>query len=440
MTVYWQDPYTTLHHGDVLDVLRELPSESVQCVVTSPPYWGLRSYGVDGQLGLEATPAEYVARMVEVFREVRRVLRSDGTCWVNLGDSYAGSWGNYGGQNRGNGTQRELTNGSSVHQPSYDGLEHWIPPTVSPPGLKPKDLVGIPWRVAFALQEDGWWLRSDIVWAKPNPMPESVTDRPTKAHEYIFLLTKQARYYYDADAVREAPASYERAGGSAAWTADSGHTNGIGSSTFHQMNPSGRNLRSVWTLATEAFPGAHFATFPSALPERCIKAGTSERGGCPECGAPWVRVVERTPYTPREVPVGTRFVDESRGDKTRKLSGAEYNQQARISTIGWRPGCKHEGAPVPCVVMDPFGGAMTTSMVAKRLGRKSISIDINEDYLKMGIARISAVPVPMWFTYDTIGSGTNGEAEIEPPSDREPTCQGEQAQLDLFQEGGCSLE
>ncbi len=193
-----------LLYGDALARLRELPGQCVQCVVTSPPYWGLRDYGVDGQIGLESTPEEYVLKLVEVFREVRRVLRNDGVTWVNLGDIYFGSWGNYGGQNRGHGTQREIVNGSAVPNPAYDGLERYRPPSALPhPVLKPKDLAGIPWRLASALQADGWWLRSDVIWSQPNPMPESVTDRPTKSHEYVFLLAKSDCYFYDAEAIKE---------------------------------------------------------------------------------------------------------------------------------------------------------------------------------------------------------------------------------------------
>src|ERR1700733_11575609 len=189
-----------LHQGDVLARLRELSDESVHCVITSPPYWGLRDYGVEGQLGLESSPEEYVRKLVDVFRQVRR----DGTVWLNIGDTYYGSWGNYGGQNRGQGSQREIIHGSAVPNPAYDGLESYRPPSASPhPILKPKDLVGIPWRLAAALQADGWWLRSDVIWAKPNPMPESVTDRPTKSHEYLFLLSKSERYYYDYEAIRQ---------------------------------------------------------------------------------------------------------------------------------------------------------------------------------------------------------------------------------------------
>src|SRR6266496_4348391 len=183
--------------GDATESLRSLPAESVQCVVTSPPYWGLRDYGIVGQLGLEATPELYVERMVEVFRGVRRVLRVDGTLWLNLGDSYAGSWSGNSMRPKG-GSQRE-------GGPGFQPLDYRVPARNGnvPLGLKPKDLCGIPWRVAFALQADGWYLRSDIIWSKPNPMPESVTDRPTRSHEYLFLLTKSDRYYYDADAIRE---------------------------------------------------------------------------------------------------------------------------------------------------------------------------------------------------------------------------------------------
>jgi DNA modification methylase len=248
---------------------------------------------------------------VAVFREVKRVLRSDGTVWLNLGDTFARDSGK-------SPTVRHVDGRAKNYDPSKAGR-----PQASNYGMKPKDLVGIPWRVAFALQADGWYLRSDIIWAKPNPMPESVTDRPTKAHEYLFLLSKSPRYYFDADAVREAPAPYERKGGSASWTADSGHTNGVGSSSFHQMSEVGRNLRSVWTIATQPYPGAHFATFPQALVEPCIKAG------CPEGGT----------------------------------------------------------------VLDPFAGSGTTGLVAQRLSRRAVLIDLNADYLEQVMDRNRDIPL-----------------------------------------------
>lgn len=269
----------TILNTDALSGLKELPDESVNCIVTSPPYWGLRDYGVDGQIGMEPTPDAFAASLVEVFAEARRVLRDDGTLWVNLGDSYVG--GGRAGKNgvayggiealRSNPNRREA-------QRIVEGCVYG-PPTGKVDGLKSKDLAGIPWRVAFALQADGWYLRQDIVWSKPNPMPESVTDRCTKAHEYIFLFSKRPKYYFDHEAIKEPVAGYTRKGGTAAYTANTeGITHGVGSSTLHQMSRTGRNKRSVWTVNTQPFSGAHFAVFPPKLIEPCILAGCP-RGG-----------------------------------------------------------------------------------------------------------------------------------------------------------------
>jgi DNA modification methylase len=254
-------------HGDVRAMLATIPECSVQCCVTSPPYWGLRDYGVDGQIGLESSMEEFVAVMVEVFRGVRRVLKDDGVCWVNLGDSYAN--GGSGGSSpkstlqgyTGPVCKQALMNEKPISRPM-------------PHGLKPKDLCGIPWRVALALQADGWWLRSDCIWHKPNPMPESVTDRPTKAHEYVFLLTKSASYYWDAEAASEiatnrAPGNVNR----------HKHDDGTAlSRTKAGLVEIGaresRNTRTVWTIATQPYSGAHFATFPEELARRCIVAGS----------------------------------------------------------------------------------------------------------------------------------------------------------------------
>ena len=305
-----------LINGNALNI--PLADESVHCVVTSPPYWGLRDYGtaewiggdaecdhnpqrpdggqradrtlplgrggmyrdtcrkcgagrVDNQLGLEPTIEQYIANMVAVFREVWRVLRSDDSCWLNLGDSYAGS------------QQTGGLNSISGHNKSQPHANH----KRNTPNLKPKDLCGIPWRLALALQADGWWLRSDIIWHKPNPMPESVTDRPTKSHEYVFLLTKSARYFYDADAVRE---RYVEPDKNARPTPIMGMRTGghgsLGKPRTEFYKHGGRNRRTVWTIPTRPYSGSHFATFPPDLVEPCIKAGTSERGCCPECGKP----------------------------------------------------------------------------------------------------------------------------------------------------------
>lgn len=290
-------------HGDCREFLKTLEPASVQCCVTSPPYYGLRDYGVDGQIGLEHSPDEYVAQMVEVFRGVRRVLRDDGTLWLNLGDSYNAHSG-----------QRKATDKAGAKQATNRGAVGIGSRSVE--GLKPKDLIGIPWRVAFALQADGWWLRSAVVWAKPNPMPESVMDRPTSAYEMVFLMAKQERYFYDADAIAEqslSPVQQRK------------RENGL--SVVEQKAQGGapncgvrdvRNARNVWTIATQPYSGAHFATMPPDLAERCIKAGS-------------------------------------------------------------KPGD---------TVLDPFGGAGTTGLVADRLNRNAVLIELNPEYAGLAKERI----------------------------------------------------
>jgi DNA modification methylase len=259
----------TLHLGDCREILQTLPEQSVHCCVTSPPYFGLRDYGMAEQIGLEPTPEQFVAELVTVFREVRRVLRDDGTLWLNLGDSYFSSTKGTGGKNSSTLNAKRDENGTVCGKSTIT----YNPVKLSPGELpiKPKDLIGIPWRVAFALQADGWYLRQDIIWHKPNPMPESVTDRCTKAHEYVFLLSKSARYFYDSDAIKE-PA-FKGAAGSH-FHAGKTATHQMGrSSTAERLDADSRNRRSVWTVATKPYKGAHFATFPPALVEPCILAG-----------------------------------------------------------------------------------------------------------------------------------------------------------------------
>jgi DNA modification methylase len=251
--------------GDVITVLSTLDSKRFHCCVTSPPFWGLRDYGVEGQIGLEAHPDDYVRIMVTVFREVGRVLRDDGTLWLNLGDSYAQGWS---GGDSGSSATRVAQKKNSLSRSA-------------PKGLKPKDICGLPWRVALALRDDGWYLRQDIIWSKPNPMPESVTDRCTKAHEYIFLLSKQERYYYDADAIKERAIYADEAiydNGENGMSSAKSYA-GTGSTTRKfGSTPELRNKRSVWEVATGGFSDAHFATFPPKLIEPCILAGCP-RGG-----------------------------------------------------------------------------------------------------------------------------------------------------------------
>lgn len=238
MTIHYQDETTTLHHGDALEVLRSMPDQDVDCIVTSPPYFGLRDYGTDGQIGAEASPAEFVAALVAVFREARRVLADDGTLWLNLGDSYSSASG-----------------GKS--------------------NLPAKNLIGIPWRVAFALQDDGWILRNDIIWNKPNAMPEPVRDRLSNRHEHLFLFTKETSYWFNLDPIREQYTG-DRA---ATRRARSGHVNKENSATGTWSGEhNGRNPGDVWDIPTQPFPGAHFATMPLALAERCIRAGCHDEG------------------------------------------------------------------------------------------------------------------------------------------------------------------
>lgn len=382
--------------GDVIDGLRLLPDNSVQCCVTSPPYWGLRDYGVDGQIGLEPTPEAFTAKMVEVFEEVRRVLRPDGTCWVNIGDSYATGAGK--ANNPGSDASRMEHKGKLGYVTGYPSQQ---PNRMKLPGLKPKDLVGIPWRLAFALQAAGWWLRSEIIWHKRSPMPESVTDRPTKAHEQIFLLTKSESYFFDQEAVKE-----EATGGSPGNKSHKGKTAYHGGDDKHRTKAGlcdvgaveTRNIRTVWTLSSESFPGAHFATFPSTIPMRAIKAGTSEKGCCPQCRAPWERTIEKER-------VATRPGLDSKVNRASDDPDSPYERHSgmvvgnrdpqrhvtKSKTTGWQPTCDC-GLEVtePCVVLDPFSGSGTTGMVATELGRVYVGCELNPEYAEMSRARIES--------------------------------------------------
>jgi DNA modification methylase len=244
-----------IHLGDALSTLKTFPKESVQCCVTSPPYYGLRDYGVAGQAGLEETPESYVSNLVYVFREVKRVLKNDGTFWLVIGDSYAGSGKGFGAKDHG--------------KLGKHATEFLPPPNKLSNGLKPKDLIGVPWRTAFALQEDGWWLRSDIIWHKPNPIPSSATDRCTVSHEYIFMLSKSQTYYYDAKAIAE-PAKY--AGDKRGERGDS--RRGTSMNSMNSTTGETKNKRDVWTITTKPYRGAHFATFPPDLIRPMILAGS----------------------------------------------------------------------------------------------------------------------------------------------------------------------
>lgn len=298
---------------------------------------------IDEQIGLEATPDLYIEHLVDIFRAVRRTLRDDGTLWVNIGDSYSS------GDRTSTTVQSLRSRGPSSPNGKHnsalvDGTAVRPPPI---PGIKAKDLVGIPWMLAFALRNDGWYLRADIIWHKLNPMPESVTDRPSKGHEYIFLLSKSERYFYDAIAVRT-----ER----------------------------GANKKSVWSLASEPFGEEHFAAYPRALIVPCIQAGTSAHGCCKACGAPWGRITEEVHATPTTQQ--PKAINADRND-----GGVGDFVGHTVKTLGWRPTCTHEADVIPCTVLDPFNGTGTTTVTAEALGRRSIGIDLSEKYLDMARRR-----------------------------------------------------
>ena len=429
--------------GDVRDRLRTMPAESVDCVVTSPPYWGLRDYDVDGQIGLEPTLAEHLTVMVEVFEEVRRVLKPTGTLWLNYGDCYA-----------------TAPNGRSAAEAKAVGGDDRTfrdkPFSTIGGVLKPKDLCMVPNRLAIALQEAGWWVRSEIIWAKPNPMPESVNDRPATSHEKIFLLSKAPRYYYDAAAVRQeavGKTEHELTGGRYSPPGQPGHTGTrnkkqdataasaakVGGSSGRRMagfnerwdakekkrasehasrrhaghichtgidaTPRGaaRNLRNyepapvqVWPIATRPFSEAHFATFPPELAERCILAGAPAKC-CSTCGAPVVRAVE-TELVPTAKAAKRNVVDDRDGRADRQDAGSNRAKDGhvpgwsnRVTTTGFAKSCACvDPGTVPGVVLDPFGGAGTTALVADRHGLDCTIIELNPKYAEIARRRLSA--------------------------------------------------
>lgn len=362
-------------------------------VITSPPYWGLRDYGVAGQLGLEPEPdclgwatgrvcgVCYICQMLEVFAEVWRVLRDDGTLWLNLGDSYVG--GGRGGNPVGSPYQKQSTNSASKGVGTGN----------HPAGLKPKDMVGIPWRVAFALQQQGWYLRLDVIWHKTQPMPESVTDRPTKSHEYIFLLSKSERYFYDAEAVKEATSPNTRPKGKQPDPCK--ETRPGWSVSTSQVLPT-RNLRSVWSLGSEPYKGAHFATFPSRVPEMAILAGTSAAGCCPVCSAPRERVLETVGYDQQDNSAGKRLhhLETKRG--VGATSTFSTGRVAVKNTVGWRPTCTcgAEGS-TPAVVLDPFSGSGTSGVMARKHGRGYVGLELSWDYLQLARKRTAVVQMSL---------------------------------------------
>ena len=490
MTRVWSNGRATLYKADARAI--PLPDKSVHCIVTSPPYWGLRDYGlseweggdpecshtirnpntprqtISGSskvhdpglqvfagdcrrcgatqtakgIGLESTLAEWIQNIVAVFRELKRVLRDDGSVWLNLGDAY------YGGKGQNSYRYVSTHLDRDTLQREYTNVSHTRVLDLPQDGLKAKSLIGMPWRVAFALQDDGvdvgalrviqrtidefhaafegeamppkamailnrlyseyaeakgdsWYLRSSIIWHKTNPMPESTKDRPGTSHEYIFLLTKKPKYFYDAEAVRQPGKIHNGQAGTFSRSGSvSEHIIPGQSAAEHRPRtdrvPSGVNLRTVWTFATQPYKGAHFATFPEELPRRCILAGTSEKGVCAGCGAPWKRILNVSGGT-----IGTSWHDHSddreqgQGQQSPfggDMSKVDYGAGVyRRETLGWEPTCKcgPDADIIPALVLDPFSGSGTTLSVAQSLGRWSVGLDLNEEYLTLAQKRIS---------------------------------------------------
>ena len=454
MQIHKGQSYVILE-GDVCECLARLADNSVQCVVTSPPYYGLRAYRTNpqiwdgdatcehewgsegpchppgqveqtkwksaeaagkgqtagsgsfcskcgawkGELGLEPTPELYVQHMTEIFREVRRVLREDGTLWLNIGDSY---WGGKG--SNGSSKARRTAKDRGYTQPAGTMMMDTRPTDGTHPEIKPKDLIGIPWMLAFALRSDGWYLRQDIVWEKGNPMPESVTDRCTKNHEYVFLLTKSPKYYFDHEAIKEPTAV-----SNAQRTTDHYQTKGRGprdggnggldalAARMRSGEHTTRNRRSVWQVNTKPFKGAHFAVMPQALVEPCVLAGTSAEGCCSQCGSPYRRVMKKGDViSTGGSATGARAtnmdtVSPLGQDPEKSAYNTGVFKQYAWETVGWEPDCScSEPETRPCVVLDPFSGSGTVGVVALRHGQRYIGIELNPEYVGISLKRIEA--------------------------------------------------
>lgn len=431
-------------HGNALAI--PLADQSVHTVVTSPPYWGLRDYGVEGQLGLEPTFDEYLGNMLKVFAEVHRVLRDDGTLWLNMGDGYAGSGKgpSNSAKQRSNGGALQMNHGRNTAQfAGGQAQTKWQP---VPPTMKPKDLIGQPWALAFALRAAGWYLRSDIIWAKPAPMPESVSDRPTKAHEYLFLLTKRPNYFFDQaawlepasfntnervaraamehksapdekkngirprmprDAAREAQGlkTAERFGHGPGFRKlaeeGSGAKNNTSFDEAMAIMPNKRNRRTVWTVGSQPTPEAHFATFPEALVEPCLLAGCPSKC-CPVCGQGWEPIEEKSGGSTGKGHWTDKSVADERGARqTREGKAASMDGTYRRELKGYAPGCtcKIQNSELsiqhcPGIAFDPFGGSGTVCAVANRMGRRGIMLELNEKYIEIARRRIFADVVP----------------------------------------------
>ena len=389
--------------GNNMEKLKEIESESVDCIVSSPPYFGLRDYGVEGQFGLEETLEDYIDKTVLLFEELRRVLKPQGTVWWNLGDSYANKSSAWGGRGK-----NSILNKTGLKDKQRRN-------TIVPDGLKSKDLMMIPSRVAIALSENGWYLRSEIIWHKPNPMPESVKDRPTSAHEKIYLFAKNKKYYYDADAIRvpQKQDSIARAGRNY-WDTNKVETGNYSIPNIESAKKLNQkvldtvaegkipmaNKRNVWTVTTKPFRGAHFAVFPQDLIEPCIKAGSSEHGCCSKCGNPYIRITKKGDYNLKHQIASGGDKDGKYYGKSKKDYSSAKAQDAsetkkrilesmkEVIQVGWEATCKCNAGIKKSVILDPFGGSGTTGLVANNLGRDAILIELNKEYVEIAKKRL----------------------------------------------------
>lgn len=390
--------------ADVMGGLKMLPDNSVHCVITSPPYYGLRDYRIEGQIGLEKTPEEYIEKMVEVFRGVRRVLHPSGTLWLNFGDSYftsaPGNAGKHGTGKIGDGLYKRKWDRQLGHGETKEIWKRFE-------GYKSKNLLMMPFRVAMALQKDGWYLRSVMPWVKRNSMPESVTDRPSTSLEYVFLMAKNQKYFWDAEAIKiksirggEIPKGNKHGRGEFGVNAGWAGGEVPPSRNFRNSDFFFQSWQGLWVEGEAAafivnpkgFKEAHFATFPEKLVEPCVKAGTSEKGCCPDCGEPWIREIERG----KPIPTGhggnkryTEHIRIGRGEKSTEKSVMTTGAISPIKTLGWKQNCKCEPKePIPAICLDPFMGSGTVAVVAKKLGRNYIGIELNPKYVEMAEERI----------------------------------------------------
>lgn len=458
----------SIYCGDWKEAARQLKPGSIDCIITSPPYYGLRDYGtgkweggrqdcdhlgdtlqsnkstlggrlpeetindkrtrsgmpfksicgkcgavrIDQQLGIEETPEQYISNLVEGFRLLRVALKDCGTLWVNIGDSYWGGKGQSGQGLTPEQQERRSENGESLNKSFHQiaGPGKTRPTDKKSDIYKPKDLIGIPWMLAFALRSDGWYLRQDIIWNKPNPMPESVTDRCTKSHEYIFLFSKSKNYYFDAEAIKEDVVAYEierrkkekaKGFGGKRNLKTNGHETGQApqsengavrdlSKLINLTLTGKRNKRSVWTVTTKPFKDAHFACYPHELIDPCIMAGTSEKGCCPKCGDPWVRILETKNIKRNEFPPeDPRYRPNQYVGNYEDINGKGDAGYTETKTIGWAPSCNCGiSETVPAIVYDPFMGSGTTGSAAKSLGRDYMGSELNPEYLKIQSRRL----------------------------------------------------